>query len=485
MDTAHLTIQKIQDGLRGKEFSCRELTEAYLVRIEQRQPTVNAFLYINDHEARKAADDVDAMIRAGKKLQPLAGVPVAVKDVLMTKGLPTTAGSKILEGYIPPYHATAVQRLLDQRAIVLGKTNCDEFAMGASGENSAYGPTKNPWDTTKVPGGSSSGSAAAVADGQSLVALGTDTGGSIRQPAGFCAIVGMKPTYGRVSRYGLIALASSLDQIGPLARTIDDAAILLDAISGRDKRDATSVDQTRIDLASIRSGSVKGLKVGLPKEYFLQGIDPRVKQAVRRATDLLAAEGAKIVEVNLPHTEYALAVYYILQPAEASSNLARFDGIRYGKRIAGKDLLQTYLRSRSDGLGAEAQRRIMLGTYALSAGYYDAYYKKAQKVRTLIRQDFQQVFQSVDALLTPTSPGLPFALGAKTTDPLTMYLADIFTVSANIAGIPGLSLNCGWADGLPMGVQFLGPMWSEERLLTVGRCLEQALGLPAQLPETA
>lgn len=482
MDHATLTVQSLHTALTKKEISCREVTELYLARIAKRQPEVNAFLAVGDASALQKADDVDAAIASGEKVEMLTGVPVAIKDVLTTKDFPTTAGSQFLKGYQPPYDATAVSKLREQNSVFVGKTNCDEFAMGASGENSSYGPTKNPWDLSRVPGGSSSGSVAAVADGQALVALGTDTGGSIRQPAGFCGVVGLKPTYGRVSRYGLIALASSLDQIGPVTRTVEDAAIVLNAISGSDAHDATSVEKPLPNLATIREGSVKGLRVGLPKEYFIDGIDPRVEKAVRDTGELLEKQGATLSEVSLPHTEYGLAVYYIVQPAEASANLARFDGIRYGNRVAGSDLLSTYTASRSKGFGQEVQRRIMLGTYALSAGYYDAYYKQAQKVRTLIRKDFADAFQDVDVLLTPTSPGLPFPLGEKTADPLTMYLADIFTVSANIAGIPGISINAGWADGLPMGAQLLGPLWSEETLLTAGVALERALGLGLKLP---
>ncbi|MBI4414912.1 MAG: Asp-tRNA(Asn)/Glu-tRNA(Gln) amidotransferase subunit GatA [Candidatus Kerfeldbacteria bacterium] len=481
MELADLTIASLRDGVRAKQFSCADVLRAYGDRITRIDSSLNAFLHVTHDQAIKKAKDWDAKLAAGERLPSLAGVPLAVKDVLATRGVPTTAGSRILRGYVPPYTATAVERLEQEGAIVLGKTNCDEFAMGASGENSAYGPTKNPWDLTRVPGGSSSGSAAAVAAGEALAALGTDTGGSIRQPAGFCGVVGLKPTYGRVSRYGVLALASSLDQIGPFARTVEDAAELLNAMCGRDDRDATSVDRAGVDLDVIRTANVKGMTLGMPKQYFLEGMDPEVETIVRDAAALLEKQGASVVEVDLPHTEYALAVYYLLQPSEASSNLARYDGIRYGAKQHGASLDEDYFVTRSAGFGAEVKRRIMLGTFALSAGYHDAYYGKAQRVRTLIRKDFTEAFTKVDALITPTSPGVPFALGEKSSDPLTMYLADIFTVSANIAGIPGLSVPGGIVRSLPVGVQILGPLWSEERLLTLGVALEHALALPRTL----
>lgn len=483
MDFSHATIRTLHDGLQKKEFSSAELTQEYLARVHAVEPVIHAFLQVAEESALARARDVDAKISHGEKLGILEGQPMAVKDVLMTKGLPTTAGSKFLQNYIAPYTATAVKKLQDAGAVLIGKTNCDEFAMGASGENSAYGPTKNPWDITRVPGGSSSGSAAAVAAGEAVFALGTDTGGSIRQPAGFCGVVGLKPTYGRVSRYGLVALASSLDQIGPLARTVDDAAIVLQTISGSDRNDASSVSQPIPDPEASRAVSLKGLKVGIPQEYFIEGLDEGTEKLVRAALAKLEEAGAELIDVHLPHTEYALAVYYILQPAEASTNLARFDGIRYGTRIDAADLESVYRESRHAGFGSEPKRRIMLGTYALSAGYYDAFYRKAQKVRTLIKQDFTEAFKKVDVLASPTSPGLPFPLGEKTQDPLAMYLADVLTVAANIAGIPALSMPCGRAGSLPVGFQLMGPQWSEERILGVGLQLEQLLALPLHLPD--
>jgi aspartyl-tRNA(Asn)/glutamyl-tRNA(Gln) amidotransferase subunit A len=485
MDLATLTIARAREGLRTKTFSCAELLDAYLDRLHACEPGIRAFLCVADEAARAHAKHVDALIHEGEELPPLAGIPVAVKDTIATRDLPTTAASKILSGYTPPYDATAVARLRAAHAVIIGKTNCDEFAMGASGEHSAFHPTKNPWAHDRVPGGSSSGSAAAVAAGAALAALGSDTGGSIRQPAGFCGLVGIKGTYGRVSRYGLFALASSLDQIGPLARTVEDAAVMLNAIGGHDPNDATTVEMAPMDLAAIRAADVNGIRIGIPKEYFVTGMDANVEAAVRSAADALAKLGATIQEISLPHTAYALAVYYILQPAEASSNLARYDGIRYGRRANdASTLLDTYGRSRDQGFGDEVKRRIMLGTYALSAGYYDAYYRKAQKVRTLIRRDFNDAFRTVDCILTPTSPSLPFSLGERYDDPITMYLSDIFTVPANIAGLPGISVPVGSSGGLPIGAQLMGPLWSEERLCTAANALERSLSLPLRLPDT-
>ncbi len=485
MDLSRATIQSLQNGLTRKEFSSRELTQVHLDRCAMLEPRLHAFLHLDPDAALRQADAADAARASGDSCGPLAGIPVAVKDVLATHDMPMTAASKILEGYCPPYDATAVARIRAAGAVMLGKTNCDEFAMGASGEHSAYGPTKNPWDVTRVPGGSSSGSAAAVAAGEAVVALGTDTGGSIRQPAGFCNVVGVKPTYGRVSRYGLLALASSLDQIGPLARTVEDAAIVFNAIAGKDDRDATSVARPSINLDVLRNGNVKGLRLGVPKEYFVEGMDPRVEERVRSVIALAREHGATIADVSLPHTAYALPVYYLILPAEASTNLARYDGIRFGNRAAGNSLREAYVRTRHDGFGQEVKRRIMLGTFALSAGYYDAYYRKAQQVRTLIRRDFDAAFRDADVLLAPTSPGLPFRLGEKAGDPLMMYLADIFTVAANIAGLPALSLPAGFVEGLPVGVQLMGPLWAEERLLTAARALERALALSLSYPAIA
>ncbi|MFH1171729.1 MAG: Asp-tRNA(Asn)/Glu-tRNA(Gln) amidotransferase subunit GatA [bacterium] len=486
MEYDTLTIAKAAEALKKKSVSSEDLVKRFFRRMDACEPSLNAVLYRSEESALTAARESDARRLRGETRGQLDGVPMLIKDTITVRGMPATAGSRILRGYQPPFHATVIERLLKSGAILLGKTNCDEFAMGASGENSSYGATKNPWNLDRVPGGSSSGSAAAVAAGECCAALGSDTGGSIRQPAGFCNIVGLKPTYGRVSRYGLIALASSLDCIGPLTRTVDDAALLLNVIAGYDAADATSVEQPPVDLSTVHAGEIRGLRVGIPKEYFIDGMDADVERIVRAAIPLLEKNGAIISEVSLPHTNAALAAYYIILPAEASSNLARYDGIRYGVRASGvHDLRETYGRSRDEGLGDEPKRRIMLGTYALSAGYYDAYYLKAQKVRTLIRKDFSDVFRSVDVLLTPTSPSLPFKLGERFADPLTMYLSDIFTVPADIAGIPGVSIPAGWGDGLPIGVQLMGPMWSEERVLTAARALERELSIPLRLPSVS
>ena len=403
----------------------------------------------------------------------MTGIPVAIKDVLSVEGVETTAGSRILRGYHPPFDATAIARLRAAGAVFLGMTNCDEFAMGSSTENSGYFPTRNPHDPDRVPGGSSGGSAAAVAAGEAVYSLGTDTGGSIRQPASLCGVVGMKPTYGRVSRYGLIAFASSLDQIGPFARTVDDAATVLQAIAGWDRRDATSADRP-LDLLSTLEGGVEGLRLGLPREYFeVEGMEPGVRAAVERAVLALERAGAELVDVRLPHTDSGLAAYYIIAPAEASSNLARFDGIRYGMRDEGaSNLLDTYLRTRRKGFGPEVRRRIMLGSYALSAGYYDAYYLKAQKVRTLIAQDFEKAFQDCDAIVSATSPTVAFPIGAKADDPLAMYLCDVLTLGGNLAGLPGVSLPCGTSEGLPVGLQVLAPQWADATALRVARAYE-------------
>ena len=468
-----------------KEFSCRELCDAYIAHIERVDPQVHAFLYFDPEYVRQQAAAADKKIAHDAPIGMMTGQPIAIKDLLVTADMPTTAASKILEGYRSAYDATAVARLRSAGAILTGKTNCDEFGMGSSGENSAYGPTKNPWDTTKVPGGSSSGSAAAVAAGLSIGALGTDTGSSVRQPAGFCGIVGIKPTYGRVSRNGLIAFASSLDTIGVLGRTVCDTAILLNAIAGVDPRDATSIDKEEITIERVEAFSVQGMRLGIPKEYFVEGIDPHVEKSVRNAIAALESQGATVVDVSLPHTKDGMAVYYLIQPSEASANIARYDGIRYGKRVAASSLIDIYGKSRDAGLGDEVKRRIMLGTFALSAGYYDEYYRKAQKVRTVIREDFDRVFRDVDVLITPTSPTLPFPLGERTSDPIAMYLADAFTVAANIAGIPGLSVPSGFHEGLPIGVQLMGPMWSEELLFGVGKLLERTLSLPLRLPNLA
>lgn len=481
MNAELLTIADAAQGLATRAFSARELTQTYLKRCKGRT-ALRAFLAFDPEGALAAADRADAKIAAGEA-STLTGIPFAVKDNIVVKGLPATAASKILEGYMPPYTATAVERLQELGAIALGKTNCDEFAMGASGEQSAYGAAKNPWDQGRVPGGSSSGSVVAVADGQALFALGSDTGGSVRQPAGFTRVVGMKPTYGAVSRYGLMALASSFDVIGPIARTVRDAATVYAAMRGKDPRDATSHAGGPVDLAALRAPTVSGLTIGVPKEYFGDGMDPEVRTAVDHAMQQLRRHGATLVDVSLPSTRYAVATYYLILASEASANLARYDGVRFGKRADASDLLSLYRETREAGFGDEVKLRIMLGTFALSSGYHDAYYGKAQRVRTLIREEFEAVFTSVDALLTPTSPTLPFKLGERVDDPLKMYLADIDTVTANIAGLPALSLPCGPTDTLPVGCQLLAPANAEMTLFRIAAALEDALGFPLRLPE--
>ncbi|MFQ5817095.1 MAG: Asp-tRNA(Asn)/Glu-tRNA(Gln) amidotransferase subunit GatA [Terriglobia bacterium] len=476
MDATALTLAEISDLLRRRQLSARELTEQHYRRIDQRDPEIGAYLCFCRERAFAQADALDRKVGAGEPLPPLAGLPLAVKDVILTRGLPTTAGSRILENYLPPYDATAVARLEQAGAIPLGKTNCDEFAMGSSNENSAYFPCRNPHALDRVPGGSSGGSAAAVAAHLAVTALGSDTGGSIRQPAGFCGVVGMIGTYGRVSRYGLIAYASSLDHIGPFARTVRDVAAVLGVIAGHDPRDTTSADVPVPDYLAELDKPVKGMKVGVPREYFGPGLDPEVRAAVEAAISKLGALGCELVEVSLPHTEYAIACYYIIATAEASSNLARYDGVRYGFRAPeASELDALYLSTRGRGFGTEVKRRIMLGTYALSAGYYEAYYLKAQKVRRLIYQDFRKAFAQVDALVTPTSPTPAFRLGEKTADPLQMYLADIYTVTADLVGVPGISIPCGTSrEGLPIGLQLMGRHFDEAALLRLAHAFEQA-----------
>lgn len=460
--------------LRRKEVSAAEITEATLARIGEVDDKVEAFLTVTADEARAAARAVDAKLAAGEEPGALAGIPVALKDNLCTKNVRTTCASKMLEHFVPPYSATVVEKLQAQGAVLAGKANLDEFAMGGSCENSAFKTTKNPWDLTRVPGGSSGGSAAAVASCEVPLALGSDTGGSVRCPASFCGIVGLKPTYGAVSRYGLVAFASSLDQIGPMGRTVDDVALLYGAICGRDPRDATSKETS---LGAV-TGSVSGMRIGLPKEYFGLGIQPEVKAAVYAAADRLRAEGAEIVEISLPSTDYALAAYYIISSAEASSNLARYDGVKYG--FSGRrdgSLNDLYLSTRTQGFGAEVKRRIMLGTYVLSSGYYDAYYKRAKLLQGVIGQEFADAFAQCDAILTPVNPTPAFKLGERMDDPLQMYATDICTVTVNIAGLPAISFPCGKSGtGLPIGAQVIGPKFSEARLLSVAKCFETAVG---------
>ncbi|MBI1750746.1 MAG: Asp-tRNA(Asn)/Glu-tRNA(Gln) amidotransferase subunit GatA [Acidobacteria bacterium] len=471
------TIPSVRAALEAKKVSSRELTSEFFACIERRNPELNAFLALSPDRAFAQADRIDAIIARGEQLPPLAGVPVAVKDVISTCGVRTTCGSRILENYVPPYDATAVGRLESAGAIVLGKTNCDEFAMGSSNENSAYGPVRNPVALDRVPGGSSGGSAAAVAAGLAVAALGTDTGGSIRQPGAFCGIPAMMGTYGRVSRYGLIAFASSLDRIGPFATTVRDVASILAVIAGRDSSDSTSVPVPVPDYAADLDRPVRGLRIGIPREYFGEGMDLIVRQKVEAGIRLLESLGCVPVELRMPHTDFAIATYYIVATAEASSNLARFDGVRYGLRVPGATLLDMYKKTRGRGFGSEVKRRIMLGTYALSSGYYDAYYLKAQKVRTLIARDFAEAFQQVDVIITPTSPSPAFRLGDKTDDPLQMYLADIYTVTGSLAGVPGISVPCGKTpDGLPVGLQVFGPHFGESLVLQLAYAFEQARG---------
>lgn len=474
MDLAKLTISEIQEGFRSKKFGPVDLLRTLELRIESAEPKVQAFLSRDFQEALKLAERADVSL-------PLGGVPIGIKDVLNVKGQPCTCASQILRGYTSPYDATAIAKLRAAGAIPYGRLNMDEFAMGSSTENSSYQVTKNPWDITRIPGGSSGGSAAAVAACEVPASLGSDTGGSIRQPAALCGCVGLKPSYGRVSRYGLVAFASSLDQIGPFARTTKDCALLLNAIAGKDPMDSTSLDLPAEDFTANIGRDLKGVRLGIPKEYFVDGMDPQVRATVEAAIKQCADAGAELVDISLPHTEYAVSVYYIIATAEASANLARFDGVRYGKRAESpKDLMDLYLRTREEGFGSEVKRRIILGTYVLSSGYYDAYYLRAQKVRTLIRRDFEAAFEKVDAIVCPTSPDVAFPIGERTNDPLKMYLADIFTIAANLAGICGISVPCGFvqdgANKLPVGLQFLGKAFDETRLLGIADAYEKVSG---------
>jgi aspartyl-tRNA(Asn)/glutamyl-tRNA(Gln) amidotransferase subunit A len=464
-------------ALDGGRSSAALLVEQSLTRAEALEPVLHAFVRLRPDAARAEARAADARRARGERLSALDGIPVAIKDNLVKSGEPTTCASRILEGFVSPYDATAVEKLTAAGAIVIGATNLDEFAMGSSTENSTFGPTRNPWDPARTPGGSSGGSAAAVAAGIVPIALGSDTGGSIRQPASFCGVVGVKPTYGRVSRWGLVAFASSLDQIGVFARSAADAAAALEVICGHDPRDSTSIPEPAPRLVGALLGDVSGLVVGLPREYFAKGALPAVTDAVRAAVAELEGAGAKVREVSLPHTPHAVAAYYLIATAEASSNLARYDGVRYGRRAAGaRGLTEMYLRTRSEGFGAEVKRRIVLGTYVLSAGYYDAYYRKAQQVRTLLRRDFEAAFRGCDVIATPTCPEVAFPIGAKSGDPVRMYLSDVYTVSANLAGLPGVSLPCGSADGLPIGLQLLAPALDEATLLRVADAYQRRTG---------
>ncbi len=484
MDLCDLTISEAHRLLAQKEITSTELTRAVLDRIAAADEGIGAFLTVTAEEAMTAAADADRRIAAGR-CGPLNGIPLAIKDVICTRGVRTTCGSRILDGFVPPYDATVIGRLKREGAVLVGKLNMDEFAMGSSTENSGFQPTRNPWDATRIPGGSSGGSAAAVAAGMCLGALGSDTGGSIRQPASHCGVVGIKPTYGRVSRYGLVAYASSLDQIGPFARRVGDAALLLNGIAGHDPADSTSAPLAVPDYTAGLETGIDGLKIGIPREYAAsEGVDPEVLAAVEGAVRTLESLGAERVEVSLPHTRYAVAVYYVVAPCEASSNLARYDGVKYGFRAedAG-DLMAMYRRTRSQGFGAEVQRRIIIGTYCLSAGYYDAYYGKASQVRTLIVEDFRKAFERCDVIACPTAPTPAFRIGEKIDDPLTMYLSDIFTISANLAGIPALSVPCGFsAAGLPIGLQLMGTHFGEETILRAAHQFEQATGFHKRKP---
>jgi aspartyl-tRNA(Asn)/glutamyl-tRNA(Gln) amidotransferase subunit A len=474
MDLYSLTITQAHELLRQRKISSLELTQALLERIREVDSQIGAYLTVTEGVALEQARQADERLRRGERVTPLTGIPFGVKDSIVTEGIRTTCGSRILEHYVPPYQATAVRRLLEAGAVLLGKHNLDEFSMGSSTENSAFFPTRNPWDLKRVPGGSSGGSAAAVAAGECFFALGGDTGGSIRLPAAFCNVVGLKPTYGRVSRYGLIALASSFDTIGPLTRTVEDAALVLQVIAGQDAHDATSLAQPVPDYAAQLQRPVKGLRLGLPREYFVPGMEAGVEAALQEAIRQFERLGMEIREVSLPHTPYALAVYYLILFAEASANLARFDGVRFGSAAQqAQTIPELYLETRGKGFGAEVKRRIMLGAYTLSAGYYDAYYLKAQRVRTLLRQDFERAFEVCDVLLTPVSPGVAFRLGEKTADPLAMYLSDVYLVATNPAGVPALALPCGFSEGLPVGMQLIARHGEEALLFQVGHAYQQ------------
>ena len=480
MDLTTIDYSQLAQKIKTKELNCVEVTQKFLEKID-RQSDLNAFISVFRDTALRRAQEIDRKIAAGTAGQ-LAGLVLGVKDLLVLQDAPTTCGSKILSNFISPYNATVLDKLLAQDAIFIGKTNMDEFAMGSSNESSFFGPVKNPRDTARVPGGSSGGSAAAVAGNMCTAALGSDTGGSIRQPAAFCGVVGLKPTYGRISRFGLVAYASSLDQIGPISKSVSDAALLLNVIAGYDSRESTSANVPVDDYMSFLGQDVKGLRIGLPKEYFAEGLDPEIKQKIDAQIKVLQASGAEIMDVSLPHTEYAIAAYYIIATAEASSNLARYDGARYGVRAKdARDLEDMYVQSRSQGFGSEVKRRIMLGTYVLSTGYYDAYYRKAQKVRTLIKKDFENVFAKVDCLLTPVSPTTAFKLDEKLDDPLTMYLSDVYTVSVNLAGLPGLSLPCGLdKQGLPIALQLIGKPFDEGTIIRVADFLEKYNKTPTE-----
>lgn len=474
MELYKLTIHELHEKIKNKEITAKDIASDVFKRIDAVENKVKAYLSVTRDEALKQAGAADNEIKAGK-FKPLTGIPIAIKDNICIDGVKTTCASKMLENFIPPYDASVITKLKANGYILTGKTNMDEFAMGSSTENSAFGATRNPYDLERVPGGSSGGSAAAVSADECIAALGSDTGGSIRQPAALCGVVGMKPTYGRVSRYGLVAFASSLDQIGPITKDVTDCAIMMNAISGHDKCDSTSANVALPDFTKSLIKDVKGLKIGIPDEYFIEGIDPEIEKSVLDAVKLLEGLGAKSERIKLPHTGYAIATYYILATSEASSNLARYDGVKYGFRVKGKDLIDMYMETRAKGFGSEVKRRIMLGTYALSAGYYEAFYKKGQQVRTLIKRDFDEAFKKVDVIITPTSPTPAFKIGEKTADPLQMYLSDIFTISVNLAGVPAASIPCGFAKGnLPIGLQIISKPFDEETIIRAAYTFEQS-----------
>ena len=474
MELYRLSISEARELLDKRKITAKELLNSIYQRIESVDSKVKAFVTLSKEQAYEMADAAQKQINEGRSLT-IQGIPVAIKDNMCTKGIRTTCSSKILENFIPPYESAVTSRLSENGYVLIGKTNLDEFAMGSSTENSGFFTTRNPWDIERIPGGSSGGSAAAVAADECIAALGSDTGGSIRQPAALCGVVGLKPTYGRVSRYGLVAFASSLDQIGPITKNVKDSAILLNIISGKDPFDSTSAPVAVPDFTKVLGNEIKGLKIGIPREYFIKGMDREIEESVKTAIKKLESLGAIPVEISLPHTEYAVATYYVLATSEASSNLARYDGVKYGFRAEGKDLMEMYMNTRAQGFGAEVKRRIMLGTYALSSGYYDAYYKKAQQARTLIKADFEKAFNSVDMIVTPTSPTAAFKSGEKTGDPLQMYLSDIFTISVNLAGIPAISIPCGFtSNNLPIGLQIIGKHFDEESILKAAYAYEQS-----------
>ncbi|HET7290557.1 MAG TPA: Asp-tRNA(Asn)/Glu-tRNA(Gln) amidotransferase subunit GatA [Thermodesulfobacteriota bacterium] len=485
MELPFLSIGEASGLIKKGEISPVELTESVLDRVSRLDGELNTYITVMGEKAIDAAKTAEKEISSGKYRGPLHGIPIGLKDIFVMKGVPATCGSKMLENFIPPYDAAVTKKILDAGAVIVGKNNMDEFAMGSSTETSYFGPTKNPWDKGRVPGGSSGGSAAATAASLCLGSIGTDTGGSIRQPASFCGVVGMKPTYGRVSRFGMIAFASSLDQAGPITKTVEDAAIILNVISGHDPMDSTCVNTQAPDYTLSLRDDIKGVKVGVPREYFIPGMDKEVEEAAKKAIALVEDLGGEIVEISLPHTEYAVITYYIIAPSEASSNLARYDGVKYGYRTANAETLRDmYFKTRAEGFGSEVKRRIMLGTYALSAGYYDAYYLKAQRVRTLIKKDFDDAFKKVDVIMAPTAPEVAFRFGEKTGDPIKMYLSDVLTIPCNIAGLPGISVPCGFSsDGLPIGIQVLGKPFDECSVIHVAHAYEQRAGWRDRKPD--